>query len=163
VRCRMSNLFQKFIEPDRIRAEKSAVEKYFGDLFLFGEVDPYGPIFFGEYHPSPKNEYQLMLLLPLTYPLEEPTLVVHWPVRLRMYKSNQFINDIGVSHAFHANGIDDDGRIKICHCVTWDASKSCVGTLFKGVLWLQAYDVHLSSGKSIDESMRVVRENMNSF
>lgn len=61
------------------------------------------------------------------------------------------INSVGSSHAFHTLSNGPDGCVQICHFKSefWDASKTCVGVLFKGLLWLEAYDIYLKTDMSI--------------
>jgi len=61
------------------------------------------------------------------------------------------INSVGSSHEFHTLSNGPDGCVQICHFKSeyWDASKTCVGVLFKGLLWLEAYDIYLKTGMSI--------------
>jgi hypothetical protein len=94
--------------------------------------------------------YQLKLVLSEWYPDQMPSLYVTYPLILWKYGENT-INSEGVSHAFHTLSNGPGGCVQICHFSreNWDASKTCVGVLFKGILWLEAYAVHLVTGMSI--------------
>lgn len=94
--------------------------------------------------------YHLKLVLPSWYPDKMPELFVDFPVIL--WKRDGTII-AGVSHAFHTHSNGPGGYVQICHCspTDWDASKTCVGVFFKGIMWLEAYSHHLLTGKSIAE------------
>jgi len=94
--------------------------------------------------------YELKLVLPAWYPDEMPRLYVIFPETLGKYDRGS-INSEGVSHAFHTLCNGPRGCVQICHFKpeAWDASRTCVGVFFKGVLWLEAYDVHLITEMSI--------------
>ena len=98
------------------------------------------------------RRFELKVLLPKGYPEVVPPLYVTSPLTLRKYGGGT-INSIVASHAFHTLGNGPGGCIQICHFGTgnWDASKTCIGVLFKGMLWCEAYAVHLRTGLNISE------------
>jgi len=94
--------------------------------------------------------FQLKLVLWEWHPDQMPSLYVSYPLILWKYGGNT-INSEGVSHAFHTLSNGPNGCVQICHFKSehWDASKTCVGVFFKGILWLEAYAVHLVTGMTI--------------
>ena len=90
-------------------------------------------------------QYQLRLELSPYHPHERPSLYVTFPYTLRKYDGGT-INSMGASHRFHTDKNRLNGYVQICHFSSWDASKTCVGVFCKGLLWLEAYDVHLLTG-----------------
>ena len=112
----------------------------------------YGPVFTGYQRvvSAPGFLFQLALCIPEWYPDEMPSLYVVSPRILTTYDGIS-INSLGASHAFHTCSNGPGGVIQICHfnTQTWDASKTCVGVFFKGILWLEAYGVHLATGMRI--------------
>jgi len=93
--------------------------------------------------------FTLRLVLSAWYPDEEPLLLVTHPHRL--YKRHSFsstVNDEGRSHAFHTWENGPGGFVSICHG-DWDPSRSWVGVMLKGCLWLEAYELYLKTGESI--------------
>ena len=99
--------------------------------------------------------YLLKLVLSAWYPDQMPSLYVTYPLILWKYGGNT-INSEGVSHAFHTLNNGPWGCVEICHFKreNWDASKTCVGILFKGILWLEAYGVHFVTGMSIADILK---------
>ena len=97
------------------------------------------------------RNYHLKLQLSMRYPDKMPDLYITSPITLYSFTLSKTINEMGLSHAFHTSGNGPDGCVKICHFspANWDASKTCVGVFFKGILWIEAYEHHLSTGKTI--------------
>jgi hypothetical protein len=97
------------------------------------------------------HPYKLKLNISPYYPDEKPQLYVSSPVTLYKYNSLKTINSLGVTHDFHTLSTGLDGCVQICHggSGSWSASKTCVGVFMKGILWLEAYETHLITGKSI--------------
>ena len=98
-----------------------------------------------------RHRYKLKLNIPSYYPDKMPSLYVTSPVTLYHYNGRDTINSKGVTHEFHTQSAGPGGCIQICHydSSSWDASKTCVGVFMKGILWLEAYETHLTTGKSI--------------
>jgi len=136
----------------RIQVEKAIVVKELSQFqFLKSGNDSY---FMGHHTTSTRqNCYQLKLVLGRYYPDQMPNLYVISPSTLFNYHFTKTINSLGLSHAFHTLENGPDGCVQICHFKpeTWDSSRTCVGALLKGVLWCEAYDVHLTTGKDIAE------------
>ena len=96
------------------------------------------------------KRYQLVLVLPEYYPNEKPELFVTSPRVLQRHGSWGTVNDMGTSHAFHTLDNGPGGCVHICHDDGgWEASKTCVSVLMKGVCWLEAYEAHLATGRNI--------------
>ena len=98
------------------------------------------------------NLYELRLTFPAYYPDQRPSLYVTYPKALRKYRSCETLDSLGTSHAFHILGRGPDGSLELCHfnADEWDASKTCVAVLMKGIIWCELYDAHLGTGKDID-------------
>jgi hypothetical protein len=135
----------------RIREEKKIMDKELPQFKLFKSGDM---IFFRGWHTTTTSrlKFQLKLPLPTVYPDVAPKLYVTYPLTLVKYGGGA-INSMWSSHAFHTLGNGPDGCLEICHGGTgnWDASKTCIGILFKGMLWCEAYAVHLRTGLDISE------------
>jgi hypothetical protein len=135
----------------RTREEKKIIAKELPQFKLFKVGNK---IYFEGWHTTTTSRlnFQLKLPVPIGYPDVAPALYVTYPSILRKYGGGT-INSIGISHAFHTFGKGPGGCVEICHIGTgnWDASKTCVGILFKGMLWCEAYAVHLRTGLNISE------------
>ena len=61
------------------------------------------------------------------------------------------INSLGTTHSYHTWSNGPRGIVTICHTSGWDPSISCVQVLLKGIIWLEAYSMHLRTGATIAE------------
>jgi len=107
----------------------------------------------GDARTNSGNMYKGRLCLPPNYPDEEPALYVVNPHTLWMFGNHGTINAMGTSHAFHVYDNGPDSCVKICHTIDWEPSMTCVKVLQKLHLWLEAYESHLRTGRSIDECL----------
>jgi hypothetical protein len=122
--------------------------------------------YFEGYHTTSTNSkcYKLKLAIPDYYPDEMPKLYIVSPsllfcrfrdvqtiIALGMSYGLQTINSMGITHAFHTLENGPGGCVQICHfkSALWDASKTCIAVLMKGILWLEAYEVYLNTGMDI--------------
>lgn len=134
----------------RLRLERYIVYHELPQFRLCGSIET--PYFTGWQKTTQKlQDYKLKLLLPKWYPDQMPCLYVVYPKTLYKYSNWETINSEGVSHAFHTQANGHDGCVQICHDHNWDASKTCVGVLMKGIIWLEAYERHLKTGFTIAE------------
>jgi hypothetical protein len=135
----------------RIKKEKKIMLEELPQFKLFEFGDK---IYFkGRHRTTTKRlEFQLKLSLPKEYPDLAPALYIINPLTLRKFGGGT-INSIGSSHSFHTLRNGPSGCIQICHAGNgnWDASKTCIGVLFKGIIWCEAYAVHLRTGIDISE------------
>lgn len=103
-------------------------------------------------HTSSANKtYNLCLWLKSGFPYEMPGLYVTSPCPLYGY-GGKTIQSYGTSHAMHVWEPDWNNYVKICHCKSeyWTASNAIVSVLMKGFLWLEAFEAHCKTGRTID-------------
>jgi len=137
------------IDKSRLQIEKDIVGAELPQFILIklGKT----PCFVGDYCSTATNKkFTLRLELPDYYPDQMPKLFITSPITLR--KSNgERINDMGASHDYHTLGTGPGGYIQICHFneIGWDASKTCVAALIKGLIWVEAYCVSLLTNLTI--------------
>jgi len=146
----------------RIQMEQSIVSHEMPQFRLYDLGDD---VYFEGWQATSKklNRYRLKLVLPIWYPDDMPCLYVAYPQVLYKQGYRGTINSEGISHAFHTKANGPDGCTQICHSTQsdWDASKTCVGVLMKGILWLEAYENHLLTGRAIAEIINNWREGVN--
>jgi hypothetical protein len=60
----------------------------------------------------------------------------------------------------HTLGPGPSGEVQICHWRDnrWHAGITLDKVLLKGLLWLEAYEQHLTTGQPIDGFVRTMRE-----
>ena len=97
-----------------------------------------------------RNRYQLELTLAEGSLHRQPQLCVTQPTVLPLYGNNGTINDMDTSHSFHIYS-SGGGPVQICFASDWTAYYTCVLVLWRGFLWLTAYEVHLVTGRTIAE------------
>lgn len=134
----------------RIRLEKQIMSKHLPQFRLYRSGAD--RCFIGTQTTTVNNrKYKLRLNIPTHYPDQKPLLYVISPVTLYQYKNLNTVNSVGLSHSFHTLSNGPNGCVQICHSnnSSWNASKTCVGVFMKGILWLEAYETHLTTGESI--------------
>jgi len=135
----------------RLQIEKAIVASQMPQ-FVFSDLGNEAS-FQGWQKTTTGNEYfYLKLEIPPWYPDKMPNLFVTSPHILKD-RGGKPINTMGSVHSFHTLSNGAGGCVRICHFTSesWDASKTCVGVLIKGILWLEAYSVHLITGITIAE------------
>ena len=98
-----------------------------------------------------RNDYQLRAELPPDYPDAVPGLFIESPRILPMFGGDGILNDMGRSHAWHTDVNDEDNRVKVCYTDDWDASMNCCVVLLRGLIYVAAYENHLTTGETIAE------------
>ena len=100
---------------------------------------------------SRSRDYQLKLVLGSRFPDEMPQLYVVSPRTLSKYDGGGTVNAEGTSHSFHTLSNGPDGCVQICHMKpgVWNPACTCVAVLTKGIIWLEAYDAHLKTGRDL--------------
>ncbi len=144
-------------DPERAWLELHLVAECFRDfmfhdddrgLYVTGWVSPNGSV----------TSYQLRLDIPPHFPHQKPSLFVTSPVTLWKQGGRERINDEGYSHGFHVLGTGHGGCCKICHLDNWDASVPLIQVLWMGILWLEAYAMHLRCGDDIDTCLTYLKQ-----
>jgi len=157
----LNKYVQKSSPPNRrLQIEKDIMAQELPQFQLYRIYDE--TFFEGHYTTTVGgNLYQLKLVLPHYYPNEMPRIFVTFPKRLRKHDYSGLINDEEISHSFHTLSNGPDKSVQICHSneETWDASKTAVGAFTKGILWLEAYDVHLLTGGDIADTLSEFERN----
>lgn len=114
----------------------------------------------GEHKTSIGNSYAIWSPIPNGYPCSCPPVYIYKPNPLRGFMSLKTINSYGVSHAMHTLGNGPNGEVQICHWrpSVWHGGITFNKVMLKVVLWLEAYEQHLSSGQSIETFVRTMEE-----
>lgn len=88
------------------------------------------------------------------YPHQQPQLLIVSPRKLPMHDGEHTLDGLGGSHAYHVLGTSAEGYLRICHTRSWDPSMNCVNVITKFAVWVDCYEKHLRTGKSIDHIMK---------
>ena len=141
---------------ERLALEEKLLLKYMPGFYFY---DKMGATYIsGCYRPNgASREYEIRIDIPFDYPYEKPELFIISPVILWKHGNRGTVNDEGVSHAFHTLEAGHGGCVQICHTLDWDASLTCVKVILKAILWCEAYEGHLQTGKDIAEFLCEVK------
>lgn len=105
------------------------------------------------------NPYELWMPIPRGYPDVRPPLYVLRPNPLRA-ASGGTVNALGLSHLMHTLTPGPGNEVQICHWrdTRWHAGITLHKVLLKGLLWLEAYEQHLATGKPINSFVTTMKE-----
>lgn len=97
------------------------------------------------------RKYNLYLVIPTNFPYERPSLYITAPSPLYTYSGSQ-LTAIGVSHDMHTLA-PSNGCVQICHWrdARWHSSILLYRVFLKGLIWLEAYEQHLATGRPLAE------------
>lgn len=112
----------------------------------------------GTHRTNSANAYEIRSPIPRGYPSSRPPVYVWKPNPLRGYSYNMTINDYGVSHDMHTLSNGPNGEVQICHWrdERWHSGITLNKVMIKVMLWLEAYEQHLSSGDPITNFVRTM-------
>jgi len=96
--------------------------------------------------------YPLRLFIPSDLPNSVPRVYVWATLRDYSYRN---LADTGVSANMHLLG-PEDGHVQICHyrSTNWSPNVTFYKVFMKARLWLEAYEGHKQTGKSLDQYLR---------
>lgn len=158
---RRRRVFNSLIMPwsasqqQRLGFEKDLLEKYFR-----GRVSWINPT--GDTRVEVKvtctndKQYTLRVYLPSDYPSSCPDMVVKSPYWFGSYlkkKDGTKMSDAdGEDHTYG----NRDGCTQICHFnpSLWQDDNTLYQVFMKGLIWLEAYEAHLRTGKSLSTYLR---------
>jgi len=112
---------------------------------------------FGTAQSSAGRPYDLYAPIPRGFPDQRPPLYVTKPNPLRM-ADGRSLSDLGVTHNMHTLSPLASGAVQICHWrePQWHAAITLYRVMLKALLWLEAYEQHLATGRSIDAFVRTM-------
>ena len=130
-------------QRQRLVIEKEILDKYFPGKVEW--VDPTGNTKVDvTMITNSDRSYCLRLYVPADFPNSLPIMVVR--------SSPSPMPNWGGSGTTHTLGRNYEGFLIICHYRTehWNGLHTFYEIFMKGRLWLEAYEGHLSTGKSVD-------------
>jgi len=113
----------------------------------------------GTTYTNAGNSYDLWIPIPLGYPDVRPPLYVVRPNPVQM-ANGRTVNELGLTHDMHTLEPGPKGMVQICHwrSARWHAGITVEKVLLKGLIWLEAYEQHLATGKSLNTFVRTMQE-----
>jgi len=139
-------------QQKRLGTEKGILESYFVNKVTW--TDPTGDTLVDVKMTTSNDRcYTLRIYLPSDYPNSCPELTVASP-RILKRKNGSELNG-SLSAQDHTLGTKN-GLIKICHFqpCKWTNEFTLYQVFMKGLLWLEAYEAHRRTGKSISTYLR---------
>ncbi|UGX99545.1 hypothetical protein G6321_00054875 (plasmid) [Bradyrhizobium barranii subsp. barranii] len=108
---------------------------------------------------SSGRNYRLYCPIPAGYPTERPSLYITDPQPLLNYHGAA-ISGLGVSHAMHTLEPHAVGWVQICHwrSARWHAGIVLQKVFLKALLWFEAYEQHLATGRDLADFFRTMQE-----
>ena len=118
---------------------------------VYQSNDGYSFYLWGTHRTSSANAYEIWSPIPSGYPSNRPRIYVRKPNPLWGYSYEMTINAYDVSHNMHTLLNGPNGEVQICHWSDerWHSGITLNKVMIKVVLWLEAYEQHLSSGDPI--------------
>lgn len=107
---------------------------------------------------SSGRKYYLYSPLPSRFPLERPPLYLSEPKPLLAADGSR-ITALGISHAMHTLSPLGD-MVQICHWRDnrWHSGIVLQKVFLKGLLWIEAYEQHLATGRPLADFVRTMAE-----
>jgi hypothetical protein len=83
------------------------------------------------------------------------------PHPLRTYNGG-LISSLGVSHQMHTLAPDSNGYVQICHWrdARWHSGIMLQKVFLKGLIWIEAYEQHLATGRPLAEFVSTMAETL---
>jgi hypothetical protein len=108
---------------------------------------------------SSGRRYHLYIPIPSQYPFQRPPLYVTDPDPLRLFNGSP-VSSLGVSHAMHTLTPHAAGWPQICHWrdARWHSSILLQKVFLKAHIWLEAYEQHLATGRSLADFVPTMAE-----
>jgi hypothetical protein len=115
---------------------------------------------YGNPSSSSGRTYRLYIPIPTGFPNQRPPMYLTEPCPLRM-SNGVAVSSLGISHQMHTLTPSDQGWVQICHWRDnrWHSGILLHKVLLKGLLWIEAYEQHLATGRSLADFVRTMAEN----
>jgi len=97
------------------------------------------------------NKYEVTIYLVKGFPTTRPDMYLTYPKPCYTYDSRD-LSTIGPSSAMHLLS-SKDGCAQLCHCRPdhWSPKTTLYQILNKAAIWVQAFDFHKTTGKTMDK------------
>ena len=129
------------------------VREGFSQFQIYALQNPGNYGLWGEHKTNSGRLYKIWSPLPSDYPYSKPPVYVHEPNPLWGYGYSKTVNSYGTSHYMHTLSNGPNGQVQICHWHSdrWHSAITFNRVMLKVVLWLEAYEQHFETGKSISD------------
>ncbi|MCH8261605.1 MAG: hypothetical protein IIA77_00955 [Proteobacteria bacterium] len=113
----------------------------------------------GTHNTNVGKSYIIWSPIPNRYPHTRPPVYVRDPNPLPSYQVGVSINSYDTYHSTHTLSNGPNGEVQICHWrdERWHSAITLNKVMLKVVIWLEAYEQHLSTGQAISEFVRTMQ------
>jgi hypothetical protein len=103
--------------------------------------------------------YGLWIPIPKGYPQQRPSMYVTEPHPLLM-RDGTPLSSLGISHKMHTLTPYSNGMVQICHWRDnrWRSNIVLQRVFLKGLIWIEAYEQHIATGRDLAEFVRTMAE-----
>jgi hypothetical protein len=103
--------------------------------------------------------YGLHISIPSGFPYQRPLMYVTDPLPLLMADGTP-VSRLGVSHQMHTLEPSSNGMVQICHWrdPRWHSGILLQKVFLKGLIWIEAYEQHIATGRPLAEFVRTMAE-----
>ena len=105
--------------------------------------------------------YGLYIPIPSGFPSQRPPMYITDPLPLLMADGTP-VSRLGVSHQMHTLEPSSNGMVQICHWrdARWHSSILLQKVFLKGLIWIEAYEQHIATGRPLAEFIRTMAETL---
>jgi len=138
------------MEPARLKIETTILDRFMPGRYRFVKLQsPSEAHLLAALRTSAGNSYQVMILLKDDYPACVPRAYLMGPERLKTHRG-KLLASLETSHDMHL--LDPrNGMPRLCHYKpeNWHPNVTLYKVALKCLIWLEAYENHMLTGKPI--------------
>ena len=103
--------------------------------------------------------YTLAIPIPTGVPQQRPPMYLTYPDPVYLWNGNR-VSSLGTNHDMHTLAPSTSGQVQICHWRDdrWHSAIMLHKVFLKGLLWIEAYEQHLATGRPLAEFVSTMRE-----
>jgi hypothetical protein len=105
------------------------------------------------------RSYRLYIPIPTGFPVQRPPMYLTEPCPVYAADGRR-VSSLGVSHEMHTLTPASNGTVQICHWRDnrWHSNILLQKVFLKGIIWIEAYEQHLATGRPLSEFVRTMAE-----
>lgn len=103
------------------------------------------------------RRYGFYVPIPSAFPYQRPPMYLTEPFPLLM-ADGRLVSSLGISHQMHTLTPSTSGLVQVCHWrdERWHSGILLQKVFLKGLLWIEAYEQHLSTGRPLADFVRTM-------
>lgn len=138
------------ISQQRLLTEKAALDFGFPNRYVIQNLNSTSAFVDLGLRTNSGKTYRLKIIL-ADFPYSKPDVYVVFPSQLRDC-DGKLLTSYGISSAMHLLHPDSSGNIQLCHYSNsvWHSNVTLYKVALKCLVWLNAYEGHLRTGRPLD-------------